>query len=127
MPALEQDFTLYQGSILTVEVTVLDKDTTGDPPLDLTSKTVTWGASRVLPNGSFSPDLVLSKSTADSTLTITDAVNGLVEFTITTEESLALLLCNYRHEMIVETSAIDVTEVMIGTMKVKRTLKLGAP
>lgn len=106
MTATGQNFTMYQGDTLELEVTVTDP-TNNDAVVDLTNCSLTWVLYRQNQAG-----VILTK-TVGSGITITDASNG--EFKITLDPSDTLNLYGlYRHESELKDPTNKISTLFIG-------------
>ena len=79
MTDFNQNFTVYSGKVRPVQITITDSQ---GVPLDITGNTFNWAASRLALNGCYSSIASITKSTGDSSITVIDALNGVIEFTL---------------------------------------------
>ncbi len=118
MPATNQNFSLFVGDALTVEITVSEDGT----PVNLTGFTVKWSTSRLDARGCFSATPVIEKCSNESTLFFVDILNGVIEFTLVDVDTESLSPGNYHHQLIIVDGTGNPTVVTIGTMVLTRRL-----
>ena len=106
-----QNWTMYQGEDFVIRATLYkDKKKTPEP---LGSTYIIWSLYS-------DPDRVLklSKSTSTSDLTITNATNGAIEFTLDSSETADLPVGYYYHELWLTKAGKDILEFK-GKVKLK--------
>lgn len=113
MADTNQNFGLFAGDSLTVKITVSE---------DLTGFIVKWAASRLSRVGCFSSSPLIEKCSNDATLTIVDAVNGVIEFTLDGSDTDSLAPANYEHQLFIVDGFGNETTVTEGTMTINRRL-----
>lgn len=121
MPDINQNWTMFSGKVRVVEFALRDTNQVGEPPLDLTGANIFWNASRLSTTGCYSNTSSIEKRTDNATITVTDAVNGLLQFRLE-EVDTDLLLGNYHHELVVEDAVSDPLTVAIGTITISKSL-----
>jgi len=116
MTDTNQNFSLRAGTTSTVQMTISDEGS----PLNLSGFTVKWATSRQLSSSCFGEVALIEKCSNDATLTIIDAVNGVVEFTLDPADTVDLTQANYEHQL-TTIDAFDNEEVVTeGTMTIKK-------
>ncbi len=113
MADTNQNFSLFKGNALTVEIIISDD---ANDPINLTGFTVNWSTSRLSPRGCFSSTPVIEKCSGLGSLIITDAVNGLVEFTLLGADTESLSPGNYSHQIVIIDGSGNSTTVTTGIM-----------
>lgn len=83
--------TMYAGEKRIFAYAIIDRDTVGDPPLNLTGLTVRWAISRLGANGYSKQPVVKKDSAGVGGVVITSAVGGLAEVTIMRADTETLL------------------------------------
>lgn len=111
MAAVDQDFEIYTGDSATVTIAVVDSQT--GKAKDLSGATVVWRAINRI-----TCEQVFAK-TNGSGAEITDPVYGLVQITLTANETKDLSPGRYDHVATVKDGAGDTCTVTVGTMTVK--------
>lgn len=108
-----QDFSITAGDTKVLTVTVRDPST--DDPVNITSATITWKASK-----SFGRTVALSKSTSAG-ISITDGAGGVFTITIAAGDTSAMSGA-YIHEAKVVFQDATVTRPLRGVMNVEPAL-----
>lgn len=121
MADANQNITLFAGTTLTVEITITDTDT--GLPLNLTGFTIEWGASRLSSTPSSTNTPLIEKCTSDGTIIITDAANGIFEFTLNPADTVNLYGL-YTHQVRITDVGGAVTITTTGTLTVTSSLDI---
>ena len=111
------DFSLYQGDTKRVHFSLKRAD---ESALELTGVEIRWQASKLKPNGAFSPTPVLAK-TEQSGIEIDDEINGMLTVTLFPEDTVAISGSFY-HELELLDASGDVSTVFTGEFQVKKAL-----
>lgn len=115
MTTTAQNFEIYKGDDLTLQVTVKNADGTAK---DLTGATIKWQLS----TGVNATPALISKQNG-SGITITDAVNGIFEVAIAQADTSSLAAKDtYYHEAEVVDASAKKSTVLTGTAKIKAAL-----
>lgn len=112
MPRRDFSMTIGDDKIIRVPVTEQDDGSA----TDITGATIVWIAKK-----SKRKDAVISKTTADSSITIADATGGVFEITLEDTDTATLLPGDYLHEAQITFSDGRVATVLRGVM----TLEIG--
>lgn len=118
---INQNWAMFAGKVRVVEFILRDVDQVGEPPLNLSGASAVWGASRQGGNGCYSNVLSIEKRTDNATITITDAVNGVLEFRLE-EVDTDSLLGNYYHQLTIIDAVGDPLVVATGTITISKSL-----
>lgn len=111
MAAVDQDFEIYAGDSATVTIGVTVPNT--QQPKDLSGAQVAWRATNQI-----TCEQALSKTNGNG-LDITDPALGIIQITITSNETKNLSPGRYDHVATVRDGAGDTCTVTVGTMTVK--------
>lgn len=115
-----QDDEFYANNLRTFRFTLTNEDDGGDP-LDLTGLELKWAMSRVSEDGVYSTKAVVEKCTEDSTITIIDAPNGIIELSLTPTDTENLSGIFY-HQLEVFDGASSAIVVAEGTFTILRNI-----
>ena len=108
---VSQNFSMFSGDDKLLRVTITDANN-GDLPFNLTGTTSTiWKAGRT------SSSAVKVTKTLGSGITITDAVNGILEITLTPADTAALQ-GDYYHELQIVDASGKKRTVLAGTASI---------
>lgn len=111
--------TMYAGEKKVLRFTVIDKDTVGEPPLDLTPFVVRWTLSRLTDSG-YSSTPTVSKSTTTSGVVKTNPVAGVCEVTLLRVDTEAISLGGYHQELELVDGLGELAVVAVGDIDVLR-------
>lgn len=113
MADINQNFELFAGDSLIVQVTVSE---------NLTGFSVKWGVSRVSTTNCFNSTPLLEKSSGAGQITIDDAINGIISFKLAKADTLDFNPANYYHQVLIIDGLGNEKVVTIGTMEILRRL-----
>jgi len=115
MAIKNQNFEMYAGNDVELDITLLDED---GGPLDLTDATVRWALS-----SAYDPSAALVTKTSDgmSGILITDAEQGLVIVTLLRDDTEDFGGQPYVHEVAVIDSGGAETTVLTGAVTILKT------
>lgn len=112
---------VFAGNAHELDYTVLDQDTAGSPPKDLTGISARWAASRFAASGDFGTAPVLSKDSVNGSgqVDIYDPTNGKLRVKIAEGDTAALAGDFYMELELYIPSTMSLV-VSTGTMTVNR-------
>lgn len=118
-----QNDTFYALNKRTLRFTVTNEDVTPAVALDLTSYTIRWAMSKILPDGSYSDTASLKKiSTTSGDMTLTQVEDGIVDVEIDKDD-----IPNPGGKFHQELEILDASEnpvvVAVGTLTILKNVK----
>lgn len=111
---------MYAGEKKVLQFTVVDKDTLGEPPLDLTTYTVRWAMSRVGESGYSSSPTVRKDTAGLGGVVKTNAAAGVCQVTLLRADTESITLGLYHQELEVVDGAGEIAVVAVGDIEILR-------
>lgn len=109
MTDVNQDFELYVGTALEVQITVIG--------VNLTGFSAKWAMSRISSSGCCASAALLEKCSDNATLTITPGTDSLVTFTLDEADTVDLPATFYAHQLTIIDGFDNPTVVTEGTVE----------
>lgn len=120
MTATADKVTMYAGEKKILRFTVVNKNVSGDPPLDLTSYDVRWSMSRVGDNGYSATPTVKKDTGGVGGVVKTFPLTGICEVTLVRTDTATISLGTYHQELEVVDGSGELAVVAVGDIEVLR-------